>query len=142
MTITSTQHGHCLCNAVQLTATVLPHSVSACHCTMCRRWTGGPLMVFDCGTEVSFKGQEHIGLYRSSDWADRGFCQRCGSHLFFLYRQTGQYFVPAGLFDMEAPVSLDLQVFIDDKPAYYNFAEQTENLTAAEVFALYAPTAE
>ena len=30
------------------------------------------------------------------------------------------------------------QIFIDRKPSYYEFANQTENLTEAEVFAKFA----
>jgi len=142
MTGNTTVQGRCLCDAVQISASNLNHSVSACHCNMCRRWTGGPLMVFDFGTQVSFSGEEHISLYRSSDWADRGFCNRCGSHLFYRFRQTGQYFVPAGLFDVNEPVRFEHQVFIEEKPDYYEFTNQTVNLTGAEVFAQYAPPAE
>ena len=31
------------------------------------------------------------------------------------------------------------QIFIDDKPAYYDFANKTHNMTGAEVFAAFAP---
>jgi hypothetical protein len=36
----------------------------------------------------------------------------------------------------------DHQVFIDEKPSYYCFPNETENLTGAEVFAKYAPSTE
>ncbi len=36
----------------------------------------------------------------------------------------------------------DHQVFIDQKPAYYEFANQTKNMTGAELFAMYAPADE
>ena len=31
------------------------------------------------------------------------------------------------------------QIFIDEKPAYYDFANKTHNMTGAEVFAQFAP---
>ncbi len=31
------------------------------------------------------------------------------------------------------------QIFIDEKPAYYDFANKTHNMTGAEVFAAFAP---
>jgi hypothetical protein len=36
---------------------------------------------------------------------------------------------------------LTSQIFIDEKPAYYTFANQTKTMTGAEVFAMFAPPA-
>nr|WP_229680731.1 GFA family protein [Marinobacterium zhoushanense] len=112
--------------------------VGACHCSMCRKWTGGPLMAVDCGTEVKFSGEENISTYSSSDWAERGFCARCGSHLFYRLKQNGQYIIPAGLFDTAEALNFDHQIFIDEKPEYYAFANETKNMTGEEVFASFS----
>ena len=130
--------GRCLCGAVEITAKAMPTSVGACHCSMCRTWGGGPLMAVDCGDEVAFSGQENIGTYSSSDWAERGFCTQCGTHLFYRLKQGNNHFMPVGLFDAESKLHFEHQVFIDEKPAYYAFANETKNLTGAEVFALYS----
>ena len=107
---------------------------------MCRRWGGGPLLAVDCGTDVSIEGEEHVGTFSSSEWAERGFCKSCGTHLFYRLRESGQYIMPVGLFDEAgAPVNFDHQIFIDEKPEYYAFANETRNMTGAEVFAMYAP---
>lgn len=131
--------GRCLCGAVTVTAREMSQHVGACHCGMCRRWTGGPFLTADCGTAVSFTGEENISVYDSSDWAERGFCKQCGSHLFYRLKQNRQYFVPVGLFDESDGIVFDHQVFIDKKPDYYSFANETNNMTEAEVFAQYAP---
>ena len=47
--------------------------------------------------------------------------------------------VPVGLFDASEGLVFDQQVFIDEKPAYYDFANKTENMTGAELFAKHAP---
>jgi len=78
------QTGSCLCGAVRITANNTGKKVGACHCGMCRKWGGGPFMEVDCSTDISFKGEEAIGVYNSSSWAERGFCKKCGSHLFYL----------------------------------------------------------
>jgi hypothetical protein len=106
---------------------------------MCRKWGGGPLFAVDCGTDVVFTGEEHISVYSSSDWAERGFCARCGSHLFYRLKESGQYMMAAGLFDDLKGAVLDHQVFIDSKPDWYAFANETKNMTGAEIFAMYAP---
>lgn len=94
-------------------------------------------MSVDCGQDIEFQGQEHIGVYQSSDWAERGFCKECGSHLFYRLKHNQQYIVPAGLFDSGPEATFDHQVFIDEKPHYYSFANDTKNMTAAEMYALF-----
>ena len=129
--------GDCLCGAVRITANTHSDSVGACHCNMCRKWGGGPLLAVDCGTDVSIDGAEHVSAFDSSQWADRGFCNKCGSHLFYRLKANSQYFIPVGLFDDSPAVVFDSQVFIDEKPPYYSFANATSDMTGAEVFAKY-----
>ena len=134
--------GQCVCGAVQIEAKTMDTGVGACHCGTCRRWGGGPLMAVDCGTEITFSGEDHITVYDSSAWAERGFCNTCGSHLFYRIKQNGQHIVPAGLFGDVDAFDFDHQVFVDERPAYYQFANQNREMTGAEVFAMYAPKAE
>lgn len=131
--------GRCLCGAVSFTARDTSSGVDACHCGMCRRWGGGPLMAVSCGTDVAFEGEENITVYDSSDWAERGFCRRCGSHLFYRLKGSREHQLPVGLFDDQDRFRFELQVFIDRKPPFYRFADETEEMTEAEVIAKYAP---
>ena len=96
-------------------------------------------MSTDCGTDVSLEGEEHIAVYDSSDWAERGFCNSCGTHLFYRVKENRQYFMPAGIFEGDEGFVLALQVFIDEKPAYYCFSNETRTMTGEEVFARYSP---
>jgi hypothetical protein len=130
-------HGKCLCGAVNVTAKPEKHEVGACHCDMCRRWGGGPFMEIDCGTAVSFSGDDNISVFSSSDWAERGFCKSCGTHLFYRLKETGQTMVPIGLFDSDEGLAFTGQVFIDEKPSFYEFANKTENFTGPEIFAMF-----
>ena len=77
--------------------------------------------------------------YKSSDWAERGFCGTCGSNLFYYLSGDGQYIINAGTLDDQSGLEMTSQVFIDDKPEFYDFANKTRMMTGAEVFALYAP---
>lgn len=130
--------GSCLCGGVHIGVKTMSKELGACHCTMCRHWGGGPLMTVDCGTEVSFQDEENISVFDSSDWAERGFCNKCGSHLFYRLKENQQYIMPVGLFEA-GDLVFDHQVFIDHKPSYYSFANDTENMTGAEMFAKFAP---
>lgn len=132
--------GSCLCGAIRVTAKAVSKNVGACHCSMCRKWTGGPLLAVDCGIDVSFEGQENISVFDSSEWAERGFCGKCGSHLFYRLKENKQHIMPAGLFENDETFVFHHQIFIDEKPAFYQFANETESMTGAEVFAKYAPS--
>ena len=134
--------GSCLCGATRFTAKSMGTKVGACHCSMCRKWGGGPLMAVDCGTEVTFEDEGSISVFNSSEWAERGYCSKCGSNLFYKIKGTNQYIMSAGLFDDEEAFVFDHQVFIDEKPSYYCFSNETENMTGAEVFAKYASSSE
>ena len=137
MDVQNEDKGKCLCGEVEIVVSNINTQVGSCHCRMCRRWGGGPLMTVDCGTDVSFTGEQHLTVYDSSEWARRGFCSKCGSHLFYLLKEDGRYFVPVGLFDSEEQFQFDHQIFIDKKPSFYSFANVTKDMTEEEVFAQY-----
>lgn len=138
MTSTIQAKGSCLCGAVRIQADTMSTSAGACHCNTCRKWTGGPLMTVDCQQAVSFTGEENISVYNSSEWAERGFCAKCGSHLFYRLKQNQQYMMLVGLFENEAELEFDHQVFIDQKPSYYAFSNQTKDMTGEELFAMFS----
>lgn len=130
--------GKCLCGAVRLTSKA-DKAVTACHCSMCRRWGGGPLLAVLCGTDVDIQGQDAISTYDSSQWAERGFCHHCGTHLFYRVKGSEEYHIPVGLFDEQSDFNFQHQIFIDRKPAFYEFINRTENLTEEETFKKFAP---
>lgn len=142
MTEKPTRTARCLCGAVGLSIAADTHSVGACHCGMCRKWGGGPLLAMHCGRDVSIDGESSVSVYDSSAWAERGFCSKCGTHLFYRLKGSGEYAVPAGLFDDQSDLVFEEQIFVDCKPPYYAFANDTRNMTEAEVFAKYAPPAD
>lgn len=96
-------------------------------------------MAVSCGSEVSFEGEENISVYNSSDWAERGFCKKCGSHLFYRLKGINEHQMPVGLFDRQEGFNFNLQVFVDRKPSYYSFANKTKEMTEAEVIEKIAP---
>lgn len=137
MSPAETLHGHCLCGQVQVTISAADTSVGACHCSTCRRWGGGPLLALECHDGVQFQGEEHISVYASSDWAERGFCRHCGTHLFYRLTSAPLHELPAGLFDAQHLMTLAREIFIDEQPAFYAFANPTERLTGEQVFAMF-----
>lgn len=130
-------NGHCLCGSVSFTSPEAKE-IGACHCGFCRRWGGGALLAVHCGPGVQFSGAEHISVYASSQWAERAFCKNCGTHLYYKLLATGEYLVPAGAFDSD-DFKLASQIYIDKKPPYYSFANQTPMLTEQQVIDQYGP---
>lgn len=130
--------GSCLCGKVEVRASSISTDIGACHCDMCRKWAGGPYLGVDCNTEVEFSGAENVSAFSSSDWAERGFCSKCGTHLFYKLKEKGQYIMPVGLFEASSKFKFDHQIFIEEKPEYYDFANETKNMTGEEVFAMFA----
>lgn len=129
--------GQCLCGSVELEIE-LPNSVTevaVCHCSMCRNWLGGPMFAIDSGVLLSVNNESSITRYQSSDWAERGFCNKCGTSLFYYLKPADQYHFPVGLMGSDVQVKLSHQIFIDEKPDYYSFSNETHNMTGAEVFA-------
>lgn len=127
--------GSCLCGAVKVSMTSIERHLGACHCNMCRKWGGGPLLGVECDGDISFSGEENIGVYPSSQWAERGFCRNCGSHLFYRLKEKRHYFIPMGIVDNEPEnLEFDTEVFIEEKPDYYAFANATTKMTGAELF--------
>ena len=126
--------GSCLCGAVSLTVNISDHQVGVCHCSICRRWGGGPFFAVEAGRQVQIEGEENITTYASSDWAKRGFCRHCGTHLFYRLNDEDAYVLPVSLIDSGQPWDLALEIFTDEKPVFYDFSNATRQMTGREVF--------
>lgn len=94
------------------------------------------MLAVHCDSNVEFSGTENIAVYASSQWAERAFCKNCGTHLYYKLLATGEYFVPAGTFE-SGDFELASQIYIDRKPDYYSFANQTPVLTEQQVVERY-----
>ncbi len=124
----------CLCQRVSIEMTPKSNEIGVCHCNTCRQWSGGPYLGIE-SDQVKLAGT--ITCYDSSEWAQRGFCQYCGTHLFYRLKDSDTHFMPIGLFEEPPAMVMSHQIFIDSKPPYYNFAEKTQCMTGEEVFARY-----
>jgi hypothetical protein len=92
--------GGCLCGAVRFAIDVMPRSVHFCHCSMCRRATGGPFAVLAWFPEDRLSwicGEPTV--HRSSPIAVRAFCVACGTPLFLRYDGAREVGVMVGALD-------------------------------------------
>ncbi len=128
--------GGCLCGAVTFKARARQLAAGACHCSKCRKWSAGPFIGIGCdGSDVAIEGVDALGVYPSSPWGERCFCKVCGSTLFWRTRDGSHCEVSAGALDDVDGVVFRREIFVDEKPAFYDFANDTEKLTGAEFVA-------
>ncbi len=81
--------GGCLCGAVRYRADGVPLSVTSCHCTLCRRASGAPLVVWATYRTADFRfTRAEPARYASSKRGERTFCAHCGSPLTFQFLAT------------------------------------------------------
>lgn len=128
-----------MCGAVTYTAEV-HGQISACHCGMCRRWGSGPYLAIGAD-RVEWSGADDITTFTSSAWAERGFCAKCGSNLFYRITAEGKMqgftSLAFGTLDDPSGVELTREWFIDKKPDAYTLAGERETITEAEVMAMF-----
>ena len=129
----------CLCGAVRFTAQPEKAEMGVCHCSMCRRWTGGTYMAVDCGSQdkVQIEGDEALGVYRSSDHGERVFCTKCGTSLFWRLADGSHVSASAQSFDDPSVFKFNMEIFVDEQPNNYAFANETRRLTGPEVIAYF-----
>lgn len=125
--------GHCLCRKVEFSIQIKDKNFDSCHCSMCRRWCGGPALAVEAEGAVQFKDDKFVKIYNSSDWAERGFCGNCGTHLFYRLKDGKLWSVPLGALEDQSDFKFGTQIYVDHKPQYYTFANETKMMTEADV---------
>ncbi len=90
-------------------------------------------MSVSSGKDFKIFGEDFVGRYSSSEWAERGFCKECGSSLFFKMKKSEHYSFLLGLFGDQIHPEFTEQQYIDEKPKTYSFRQETKNLTKAEM---------
>jgi hypothetical protein len=77
--------GSCLCGDVRFEVTEPFESVSACHCTTCKKISGGGGTVSGRSRTAAIRileGEELLRTYQPAEGLAKTFCSRCGSNLF------------------------------------------------------------
>lgn len=128
--------GTCLCGGVSVRLPIAMDDVGVCHCSTCRRWASGPWMALQA-PGASIEG-ETLATYRSSGFAERGFCRRCGTHIFHRPQDGPELAVSAGLFDISG-LHIAREIFHDAKPPFYHFVAVSEKRSNASMAREWLP---
>jgi hypothetical protein len=96
--------GGCLCGAVRYRIDRAPQHADYCHCRMCQRASGAPVVPWLTMASADFAWTADApAVYRSSPGAERLFCPSCGTQLVFR--------------ELAAPDLLDVTLASLDDPA-------------------------
>src|SRR5580765_630772 len=108
--------GQCLCGGVRYQTRSALRNVIACHCTQCRQTSGNFVAATRVPTDdLQLIASSTLRWYRSSESAERGFCERCGGNLF--WRETGSQHtgIMAGTVDVPTGLRTVEHIFTADK---------------------------
>lgn len=140
--MTDIRHGGCMCGAVRFEAILASHDFGACHCEMCRRWTGSALLGIAVPVaNVTWQGADHIAKFQSSAWAERANCAKCGAPLYYHVTMHGPMAanleMPIGLFDDANGLTFASEIYFDHKPDSFAYQGDRTQLTRAETLAKF-----
>lgn len=116
--------GGWLCGGVRYEIRGELRPVVYCHCEQCRKTSGhfvaattSPLQAF------ALLNDETLSVYRASDVARRGFCNRCGGNLFRSPDNEDRICIYAGTIDTPTGLSDDRHIFVADKSDYVDIVD-------------------
>lgn len=134
-----THQGACLCGAVRFAGELdAGHGIHVCHCGLCRRWSAGPFMGALVAGPLTLTGAAPV-WFQSSDHGERGHCPICGTTLF--WRSPGaeaSWAVNVHALDPGHGLTINEHIWFDDKPDFYDFADDRPRLTAAAWLSRFA----
>lgn len=117
--------GSCLCGAVKYQINGPLRPVVACHCSQCQKTSGHYVAATNAKRE-HFELLEEQGLkwFSSSAGIRRGFCQECGSNLFWDKVSSPGISIFAGTLDQPSGLQLVEHIYVEQKADYYTIEDQ------------------
>ena len=117
--------GGCQCGAIRYAFYAPLENAHVCHCRMCQRATGGVFAALAGGPPSNFswtRGEPKF--FASSNLAQRGYCERCGTPLSFRYDDpSARMYTTIGSLDHPERVRLVKQFGIESRLAWVKFCE-------------------
>ncbi len=112
--------GSCLCGGVRYTLLGECRDVINCFCSQCRKTTGHHFAATQVGLDrFELNADSTLSWYSSSEAARRGFCNRCGSSLFWQKSGLDSISVTAGTLDPPTGLETVKNIFVEDASDYH-----------------------
>lgn len=125
MTETDITTGGCLCGAVRYEVKGELRNVVNCHCSMCQKLHG----VYGAHSKarkenISFTRKDGLAWYKTSEVAQRGFCKKCGSSLFWEPFDLDATGIIAGSLDGPTNLKTMGHIFVGEKADFYEITDE------------------
>ena len=115
--------GGCLCGAVRYSIAGPLRDIVACHCSQCRKTSGHYVAATQCrSSDLTIEGST-LTWFKSSGAAERGFCGRCGSNLFWRRFESEFTSIFAGTIDGDTHLLMTSQLHAESKGDYYRLPD-------------------
>ena len=129
--------GRCLCGEIGFAVGFPSRWVAHCHCSMCRRAHGAAFVTWisiDSDKLQIQDPQQRLRWFDSSANAQRGFCNHCGSTLFFRSsRWPGEVHVTLANIDGGVDRAPQVHAFWDTHVGWVQLGDALPRRTAAEI---------
>lgn len=114
--------GSCLCRSVTFELTGPLRASVGCHCIQCRKTSGHYVSATRVrADQLHMTRDETLTWFRSSVQAERGFCARCGSSLFWRNdADDGATSVMSGSLDAPTGITTSKHIYTAFKGDYYD----------------------
>jgi hypothetical protein len=108
--------GGCLCGAIRYEARGAPFHRTVCHCSMCRRSAGAPMVAWFSVKPADFSVTAgRPSHYRSSAQAVRSCCPTCGTQLTYKHDDLDEIDVTVCSLDHPAAVPPNDHTFVSSR---------------------------
>ncbi|KAH7356841.1 Mss4-like protein [Rhexocercosporidium sp. MPI-PUGE-AT-0058] len=118
--------GSCQCGKITYSSSVLPSSLTSCHCKTCRKLSGAPYLTFGSFpvSAITYtSGPSSLTQTSYSQLGDRTHCSTCGTPISMQYKCQPEYIsITAGSIDEEslkAPLpKVSQHIFLSEKASW------------------------
>lgn len=120
-------HGKCQCGGVQYEVDGDLVDFCHCHCSVCRRLHGAPLVSWGGVKRAEFKytsGEVQVKTFSFSEKADSLFCGTCGSRLIVDYKpEADMLYLALGAVDGDINAGKGFHQFVGSKAPWFEITD-------------------
>jgi len=110
----------CLCGGVKIRIKGKLRHVNNCHCKNCMKTHGNYASYTAClEDDITFVTKKKLKWYKSSNFAKRGFCSKCGASFFYQRLKSKKISIAAGMLNKPTNLKSYANIFTKGKLDYY-----------------------
>ena len=110
----------CECGGIKIKVKRKLRHVMNCHCSQCMKTHGNYSAYTACPeSHITFINKKTLKWYKSSVFAKRGFCSKCGASIFYKVNKSTNICIAAGMFNNPTKLKTTANIFVKGKLDYY-----------------------